>query len=66
MSDPRKTAPPAADPKAGRNPGYAESHPRDREDAHHPAARPVPNPDDPGIGYDADAPPDPADGPRRH
>lgn len=61
MPDPRKTAPPAADPRSTRNPGYAENLPRDREDARQPAPTPVPNPDDPGIDYDADAPPDPAD-----
>ena len=57
-----KTAPPAADPRPGRNPGYAEDVPRDREDARRPAAKPVPStPDEPGMQYDADAPPDPAD-----
>ena len=61
MPDPRKTAPPAADPR-GPDPGYAENLPRDREDARQPAPTPVPNPDDPGIDYDADAPPDPTDG----
>lgn len=61
-----KTAPPAADPKPGRNPGYAESHPRDHEDVRHPAPKPMPNPDDAGIAYDADAPPDPADTPAKH
>ena len=61
MPDPRKTAPPAADPRTP-DPGYAESLPRDGEDATQPAPEPVPNPDDPGIDYDADAPPDPTDG----
>ena len=61
MPDPRKTAPPAADPR-GPDPGYAENLPRDLEDARQPAPTPVPNPDDPGMDYDADAPPDPADG----
>lgn len=37
-----KTAPPAPDPKPGRNPGYAEPQPRDREDAQTPAKRPRP------------------------
>lgn len=61
MSTPRKTTPPAADPRSGKNPGYAENLPRDGEDARQPAARPAPSPDDPGMEYDADAPPDPAD-----
>lgn len=56
----KKTTPPAADPRSGRNPGYAETLPRDREDARRPAPPPAPSPDDPGIDYDADAPPDPA------
>lgn len=56
-----KTAPPAADPHSEANPGYAENVPRDREDARHPAPPPTPSPDDPGMDYDADAPPDPAD-----
>ena len=56
-----KSAPPAADPRSGRTPGYAENLPRDRKDARQPAPAPKPNPDDPGMDYDADAPPDPAD-----
>jgi hypothetical protein len=31
-----KRAPPAPDPRPGRNPGYAEPKPRDRDDAKHP------------------------------
>ena len=56
-------APPAADPRRGRNPGYAENQPRDRGDAQQPAAPSQPNPDEPGIRRDPDPPPDPADGP---
>jgi hypothetical protein len=52
--------PPAADPRAGRNPGYAETHPRDREDAHAKAPKPRAQPDEPGIDRDTDAQPDPA------
>lgn len=46
MAGPDKKAPPAPDPKPGRNPGYAEPHPRDREDAHQP--KPPPRPAQPG------------------
>lgn len=58
-----KTTPPIADPKRGRNPGYAEKQPRDREDAQQPASPSRPSPDEPGIGHDPDAQPDPAAGP---
>ncbi|TKR32804.1 hypothetical protein FCE95_00255 [Luteimonas gilva] len=40
-----KSAPSAPDPKPGRNPGYAEPHPRDRADAHKP--KPAPRPAQP-------------------
>ena len=60
MADKQKTTPPAADPRAGRNPGYAENQPRDREDAHAKAPKPAPNPDEPGIDRDTDDTPDPA------
>jgi len=49
MSKSGKTAPPASDPKPGRNPGYAETEPRDREDAHEPKRRKEPHPDDGGL-----------------
>ena len=58
MAD-KKTTPPAADPRAGRNPGYAENQPRDREDAHAKAPKPQHQPDEPGIDRDTDAQPDP-------
>lgn len=52
---------PAADPRRGQNPGYAEDQPADRRDARQPTARPPhPNPDEPGMRRDPDAPPDPA------
>ena len=60
MADKQKTNPPAADPRAGRNAGYAENQPRDRGDAHAKAPKPAPNPDEPGIDRDTDAQPDPA------
>ena len=56
----KKPAPPAADPRAGRNAGYAESNPRDHKDAHAPAPDPQPNPDEPGMDRDPNAQPDPA------
>ena len=46
-----KTAPPAPDTKPGRNPGYAEPQPRDREDARTPA-RKRRNPDEGGLDRD--------------
>jgi hypothetical protein len=55
-----KPAPPAADPRAGRNAGYAENNPRDHADAHAPAPKPRPNPDEPGIERDTDEQTDPA------
>lgn len=59
MADKQKTTPPAADPRAGKNPGYAENHPRDREDAHlRPKQTPKPSPDEPGIDRDTDDQPD--------
>jgi len=61
----RKTTPPAADPRAGKNPGYAETHPRDRGDAHVQVEPSRPNPDEPGIDRDTDDQPDPADGPKK-
>ena len=55
-----KQAPPAADPRAGRNPGYAENQPRDGGDVRIPVEKPRPNTDEPGIERDTDAQPDPA------
>ena len=57
---PPATAPPAADPRAGRNPGYAETRPRDGADVRHPAPRPQPTPDEPGMTREPDPGPDPA------
>lgn len=55
-----KTAPPAADPRPGRNPGYSETEPRDREDAQHPKRREKPHPDEGGLDRDVEeGPPDP-------
>jgi hypothetical protein len=52
---------PAADPRHGRNPGYAEDQPDDHRDARRPSARPPqPSPDEPGMRRDPDPPPDPA------
>lgn len=40
------TTPPAADPKPGRNPGYAEPQPRDGNDVRQPGTcKPVETPD---------------------
>ena len=55
---PRQT-PPAADPRPGRNPGYPETRPRDRDDARQP------HPDgeereDGGLGRSPGDDPDPA------
>lgn len=49
-----KSAPPAPDPKPGRNPGYAEPQPRDREDAQRPAKKRR-NPDEGGLGRDPES-----------
>jgi hypothetical protein len=49
MAGPKKRAPPSADPRRGKNPGYAEHHPRDAEDAHQPVIPSQPTPDEPGI-----------------
>jgi hypothetical protein len=62
MAGPDKTAPPDADPKAGRNAGYAENQARDKEDARQQVIPPRPSPDAPGLGHDPDAQPDPAAG----
>lgn len=44
-----KTAPPAPDPRPGRNPGYAEPEPRDRHDVRQPHPRRPPDPDEGGM-----------------
>ena len=60
MSPTQKDTPPAADPRAGRNPGYAETHPRDKGDAQQKAPKPGNQPDEPGIDRDTDEQADPA------
>lgn len=54
-----RETPPASDPRRGRNPGYAETEPRDREDARQPPApkpRHPEEPDEGAIGRDPDTP----------
>ena len=51
-----KDPPAGADPRRGRNPGYAEPRPRDGAEAHQPAPPPQPTPDEPGIERDPDPP----------
>jgi len=60
-----KDTPPSADPRRGRNPGYAETRPRDRGDAHQPAEPSRPSPDEPGLERDPDPPPGPGRSRRR-
>lgn len=50
---------PGVDPRRGRNPGYAEERPQDRDQAHQPAEPPEPSSDEPGITRDPDAHPSP-------
>ena len=57
MSDRAKTTPPSADPKPGRNPGYAENRPRDREDAQQPVPCQTPNPDRGGLAREPEGMP---------
>lgn len=52
-----KHAPPSPDPKAGHNAGYAESEPRDKDDARQREPRKRPNPDEGGTGRKPDADP---------
>jgi hypothetical protein len=47
-------APHAPDPKPGRNPGYPEPQPHDRDDARTPAPRKPRNPDEGGMERDPD------------
>jgi hypothetical protein len=49
-----KPAPPAADPRPGHNPGYAEDRPRDKSDVRKPHAREEPSPDEGGVDRDAE------------
>ena len=55
-----KTAPPAPDPQAGHNPGYAEPQPRDKHDARQPDPKKPCNPDEGGMQRDPDNAADPA------
>ena len=57
-----KTTPPAADPRSGRNPGYAEPQPRDGNEARQPDPRKPPDPDAGGLGRKPVETPDAADG----
>ena len=43
----KKPAPPSADPRPGRNPGYPEDQPADHGDAHAEGKPPQPTPDVP-------------------
>lgn len=64
MAKPRvpvPTAPPAPDPKPGRNPGYAEPQPRDGHEARQPDPRKPPDPDAGGLGRKPVETPDAAD-----
>ncbi len=55
-----KTAPPAADPQAGHNAGYAEPQPRDKHDARQPDPKKPRNPDEGGMQREPDSGPDTA------
>lgn len=57
-----KTTPPAADPRSGHNPGYAEPQPRDGNDARQPDPRKPPDPDAGGLGRKPVETPDAANG----
>lgn len=58
---PDKRTPPAPDPKPGRNPGYAEPVPRDRDDARRPDPKRRRGPDEGGLDREPESGPDPAD-----
>lgn len=45
----KKTTPPAADPRPGRNRGYPEPQPRDKEEAAQPSPGKPRDPDEGGI-----------------
>ena len=53
----KKTTPPAADPRPGRNRGYPEPQPRDKEDAAQPTPRKPRNPDEGGMEREPDPAP---------
>jgi hypothetical protein len=59
MSDPRKPTS-NADPRHGKNPGYAENQPSDRREAQQPAAASQRDSQSSEVKHDADAQPDPA------
>ena len=50
---------PGVDPRRGKNPGYAEERPKDRDQAHQPAEPAQPSPDEPDLDRDPDAHPSP-------
>ena len=50
---------PGVDPRRGRNPGYAEERPKDKDQARQLAEPAAPNTDEPGIDRDTDAHPSP-------
>jgi len=56
----KHTTPPAPDARPGKNPGYAETNPRDRGDARQGTSGKVPNPDSGGMERDTGAEGDPA------
>lgn len=53
----KKTTPPAADPRPGRNRGYPEPQPRDKDDAAQPAPKKPRNPDEGGMAREPDSTP---------
>lgn len=57
------SSPAAADPKAGQNPGYAETEPRDAADARTPRTGKVPNPEVGGLERSGGADPSAAEPP---
>jgi hypothetical protein len=62
MTGTDKPRPPAADPRQGKNAGYAEDQPRDKGEARQDVIPPKPSPDESGPHHDADAQPDPTTG----
>ena len=53
----KKDTPPAPDPEHGRNPGYAEPQPRDKDDARQPPEPKSRNPDEGSVERDPDRQP---------
>lgn len=56
-----KSTPPPVDPRPGKQPGYAESEPRDKEDARDPRPQRPPNPDAGGMERNPEGNPGAAD-----